>query len=422
MKRLVIIAGIVYPESTPPGKIAMQFAEVLKKKFDVSMIIMQSSLLQLDGKEHNGIKLFSVLGLRYFLELWFQNKFNNTKYFFMRKVSKYAVIFLKVLGRIQNMVIFPNNLQWYYKGALRKLIYLNNQKKIDVIFSICNPFPAHMAAMKFKENNIDVRWVTYTVDPYATSERLNNIALLPKYRNKYNTEYESMVYSIADYNLVSEEVYQFESNLFCDFKHKTKSLPYLIFKPEKKSKNYFDNSKINLVYTGRFYKDIRNPDYFLESISKIYNNSIQMHLFSQSNCENIIDMHINNSGGRIVKHPLVSANEVINVLLDANILINIGNSNSSFKPSKIFEYISTGKPIINFYRNNNLDEVLLKYPLALQINEDTKTPIESAQIIEDFCLKAIGNELRWEEIEALYPLNSSINITSILLNAFKISR
>lgn len=418
MKRLVIIAGIVYPDPTPPGKIALQFAEVLKKHFDVSMIIMQSSLVQIDNEEINGIKLYSVFGLRYFLELWFQNIFNNTKYLPIKKLSKLSVILLKGIGRIQSMVIFPNNLRWYYKGTLRKLKKLNSEQKIDVIFSICSPFPAHMAAQKFKEMNKEVKWVTYTVDPYATSERLNNIALFQKYRNNYNLKFESLIYSKSDYNLVSEEVFQFESNLFEEYKHKTTSLPYLLSKPGEKSGNYFEKTKVNLVFAGRFYEDIRNPDFLLASFLKISDNSIQLHLFSQSNCEHIVDQYINISGGRIIKHPLVSIDEVLNVLLDADVLINVGNSNSSFKPSKTFEYISTGKPIINFYRNNNFDEVLLKYPLAIQINENEQTHLESSRQIEEFCLKNNGKSLRWEEIESIYPFHSSTSFNSILMNAF----
>lgn len=417
MKKLVIIAGVVYPEPSPPGKIALQFANILKNDYNITMVIMQTSLNKVDNVDMSNIKFYSVFGLRLYIENFFLNKYSKTRFYPIKLFCKLGVIILKSIGRMQNMLLFPNNLRWYYKGALRKLLKINKIEKIDIIFSICYPFSAHLAALKFKQKNKNVKWITYTVDPYSTSERLNNIALFPKYRNKYNSSYEHYIYSKSDYNLVSEEIFQTESTIINRFKFKTSSIPYLLSEPQKKSISFLDKSYINLIFAGRFYKDIRNPIFLLSSFLNVNNNSIILHLFSQSNCEVIIDEYIKKANGRIIKHNYVSQKEIMSVLVDADILINVGNSTSSFKPSKIFEYISTGKPIINFYRNNNLDDVLIKYPNSLQINEDEKTHHESAKLIEHFCLSQKGKYLEWNKIEEIYPLNSSKNIKNILMKA-----
>jgi len=417
MKKLVIIAGVVYPEPSPPGKIALQFANILKNDYNITMVIMQTSLNKVDNVDMSNIKFYSVFGLRLYIENFFLNKYSKTRFYPIKLFCKFGVIILKSIGRIQNMLLFPNNLRWYYKGALRKLLKINKIEKIDIIFSICYPFSAHLAALKFKQKNKNVKWITYTVDPYSTSERLNNIALFPKYRNKYNSSYEHYIYSKSDYNLVSEEIFQTESTIINRFKFKTSSIPYLLSEPQKKSISFLDKSYTNLIFAGRFYKDIRNPIFLLSSFLNVNNNSIILHLFSQSNCEVIIDEYIRKANGRIIKHNYVSQKEIMSVLVDADILINVGNSTSSFKPSKIFEYISTGKPIINFYRNNNLDDVLIKYPNSLQINEDEKTHHESAKLIEHFCLSQKGKYLEWNKIEEIYPLNSTKNIKNILMKA-----
>ena len=49
----------------------------------------------------------------------------------------------------------------------------------------------------------------------------------------------------------------------------------------------------------------------------------------------------------------VSHTVAIQYMSEADFLLNIGNSISSMVPSKIFEYISTGKPIISIYSNIN---------------------------------------------------------------------
>ncbi len=315
------------------------------------------------------------------------------------------------------MIIFPNNLRWHYRKAYKKLIQLHEEEEIECIFSLCSPFSAHLAAKDFKKRFKDVHWVTYTVDPFATSERLNDIALCPNYKNKKNEIIERQVYQQADINFVSEEIYETEKALLKDMENKTIPLPYTLKKPFGNKREYFSKNKINILYAGRFYKDLRNPEYFLNSFLNINNENIILHLYSVSNCEDLIDSIIKESRGRIIKHPQVSVDEINNILLDADILINVGNSVPEFKPSKTFEYVSTGKPVINFYRNGLIDETLNYFPLAIQINEDKMSLKESSRLIETFCFMNKGKMVEWVEIEKIYQKHSYSNIKNALLSA-----
>lgn len=57
---------------------------------------------------------------------------------------------------------------------------------------------------------------------------------------------------------------------------------------------------------------------------------------------------------------------------NADVLLSIGNKESPMAPSKIYEYISTGKPIIHFYTwdKDPCIEPLKKYGNAILINEN----------------------------------------------------
>ena len=59
-------------------------------------------------------------------------------------------------------------------------------------------------------------------------------------------------------------------------------------------------------------------------------------------------------------------------MLEADVLINIGSSVDTMVPSKIFEYMATGKPIISFFRHDTEPSIhyLGHYPLTLLIKED----------------------------------------------------
>lgn len=106
---------------------------------------------------------------------------------------------------------------------------------------------------------------------------------------------------------------------------------------------------------------------------------------------------------------------------EADILVNIGNAVYNQMPSKIFEYISTGKPIVNIYRSPECPTLryLEKYPLALNIPEtDVETnPAESAERVRSFCLEKKGQRVSAEEIARLYRGNTYETLAEKLLEA-----
>ena len=55
---------------------------------------------------------------------------------------------------------------------------------------------------------------------------------------------------------------------------------------------------------------------------------------------------------------LLSLSYIVILILSDFLILNIGNSNDDFTPSKTFEYIATGKPIVNFYYGKEPDNIL----------------------------------------------------------------
>lgn len=418
MKHLVIIAGIVWPQSSPTGKSALQYANMLKNEYDITILFMQNSLDEIEGTVINGISYYSVFGRRVYIENWFRNKENYVKNKMGKQILKLLLTATKAFGRIESMLLFPNNSRWFYKKAYEKLYEINKQKKIDCIFTICSPFAAHMAGKKYKENNLDIRWITYTVDPFTSGMRANNIYLFPKLHTNRNLKEEQNVYRKADYNLVSEEIYDNNKDVFSLAAEKTNPLPYLIKKIPQTEGEHFPKDKINLLFAGRFYKEIRNPEYLLKLFIAMNDDNILLHLYSKSDCEDLVDSYISKSKGRIIKYSQVSATEIKKIMMSADIMVNVGNSISEFKPSKTFEYISTGMPIINIYENGLIDNVLEKYPLAIQV-EKTNSYMENSIKIRDFCINFKNRKLSYEDIEKLYERHSFGKIKDALLTALE---
>jgi hypothetical protein len=116
---------------------------------------------------------------------------------------------------------------------------------------------------------------------------------------------------------------------------------------------------------------------------------------------------------------VVDSLEIKKVYASADFLVNLGNSILEFKPSKTFEYISTGKPIIHFYRNGIIDEDLMRYPFSLQVDARVEVCINKNKINE-FIFQNRDKILNEKEICDRFYKYSSTNIKNILFNSVKI--
>jgi hypothetical protein len=415
VKHLVLIAGVYYPNPSPTGKCAMQYIELLKENYEIDVIYMQADLKKIYGEVVDGVKLYGLSNWRLLIETWFQEQYKKTANKLLRRLFTTGILIMKAIGRIQSMVLFPNNLRWFYKKAFNTLQDINNVKSIDVVFTVNSPFSAHIAGMKYKLKFPQTKWITYTVDPFSSSDINKRLFIFPKLKAQMDFVVEKNIYNLADFNYVSEEVYKTDINVYKEALSKTEPLPYMLTKILAGQQEYFSKDKINLLFAGRFYKIIRNPEYLLKIILALQNKNIVLHLYSVSDCEGIINEYVSNSEGRIIIHKQVGMEKIRKIMIKADFLINVGNSIAEFKPSKTFEYISARKPIINFYQHGLSDDVLDKYPLALQIDQNKTDIFKGARLVEKFIIENYGKNLPWSEIEELYGKHLSKNIKKRLI-------
>ena len=104
------------------------------------------------------------------------------------------------------------------------------------------------------------------------------------------------------------------------------------------------------------------------------------------------------------------------MISNAQVLISIGNANTDMVPSKIFEYMATGKPIIHFYstERDSCIQYYKKYPLSLLIKEDNSYMQDNADRIIEFISKVLGKTLQYKEVESMFPLNTPVYTVRII--------
>lgn len=338
-------------------------------------------------------------------------RINNFK--INRKIKKFLIFLIKVLfyplhyldrhfGLIYGNAWVPN----LYK-FINKRENLNNY---DILISIGNPFSNIKCAYNIKKKFPHLKLLLIEFDLYAYNpvELINDTK-----KNNYfglRLSEEKNWYSISDYIIVINEMYNTiknsELNKWIN-KVYPMYMPNLCRLNDNKAKYIFGkyNNSVNIVYTGMFYEDIRNPKFSLALFNVLCkkNPKIKLHIVGFG-CEKIVNKFQDAMGENLIVYGHRNKQFSTNARYSADILLNISNKTISQVPSKLFEYIGSCKPIINIYTLDDdiCKEYLDKYPFAISIKEDWYQINKLADEIYEFIIKYKGKSCEWDEIKTQY--------------------
>lgn len=393
MNHMVILLGGFYPKPSATGICAEKIIKLLQEEYDIEVICCATST-DVSSFSYKGMNIHLIGSSFLLMQNWLKEK----GFSILLGISK-------IPSYIMRQFLDPNVLHWYVNYARKELEKIEANRHIDAIISFGAPMAAHRAVFDFRRKHPDIRWITCSYDSYGVQN---------KYR-KRNCEYERQTMDAADCNLVSEEIFK-------NCKHLTENssgiylpFPYLINvekNTNESSHKHLLDDKINLVYAGSFYKEIRNPEYLLKLVGFLQDDVV-LHLFCSSDCNSLINRYVANSNGKIIKHPLVSQDTINEIYTEADVLVNVGNNLAEFKPSKTFEYISKLKPIINIYYDGFFDEVLSKYPYCIQICNSSRIE-ENINLVQRFINDSQNAKITEDSISGLMEKHGSKNILSIL--------
>ncbi len=265
--------------------------------------------------------------------------------------NKYFYSFLKKIYRFTFKIFAWPDYSMFWLFSIYK-----NRKKInidyDLMISVSLPFSSHIAAYIINKKN-NKEWIMDIGDPFTLkNDAPENNKILYGYLNKY---YENKFYSLADKILFThEDSMNAHINYFDIDSNKTDiANPISNFKEEIfiKSLNYNYNSlPVKFGYFGIFTKGVRSPKNLINYLKEI--KDIEFHWYVNDDSKN--EVIINTIESQSIFHPLVSRNEALKKMSDSvHCLLSIGNLNTTQIPSKVIEYISTGKPIIHFTEIEN---------------------------------------------------------------------
>ena len=80
---------------------------------------------------------------------------------------------------------------------------------------------------------------------------------------------------------------------------------------------------------------------------------ITLKLYAKGNCGSMIDVAKKSCHSEITANGIIDKEKLLKEYQNADILVNISNHKLKATPSKVFELLSTGKPVLNIVHDKN---------------------------------------------------------------------
>lgn len=375
MRKKIVFIVSSYPPSISGGAVVIsKICNRLAVDNEVFVIKTDSFALSMLPTEQNDVKIYNS-----------NRNSKNIKSLFYRSLRAVITRFNRFINS-QLLLIGELRIDAHlrYTSVYKTVMKINP----DLIVSVSYPFFNHVILNKLKK--INALRVNLYFDPFYNNEQygLKSNKFLMRFEERIISSSDFILlpdfilsdYNNGDFNIRKESLIQFQLPLIddndrCESPSQTKEL-----------------EKIDCLYLGTLYEDIRNPEYMFRLWSVISSHKIlltckgkKMGNFAPDyfkNWEKKLSQKLN-LGNEI------SYEEAKELMQKAKVLVNISNKTINQMPSKIIEYINTGKPIINFYKNSEALDVKLidKYPLGLNIKEDFENINSNSKIVESFIIE-----------------------------------
>ena len=414
---IVFVLGSFYPRGSAVGNCVLNVAIELAQKQNVTVICKRSSFDIEDEYCFKGIRVVLVDTYLSRLRLRLENiKVGG-------KIVRYqlAVLSLFILKSVEFFMrltlwkFFDGLIISSYKRAIERT---HDQSNIHILVPCVSPIEACIASIKFKNNYPNIHLV-----PYMFDTLVGNISF---YRNSNLLArlYRGTHFKVEENILLNSDRVICMKHFFDDISrnHLNTSNLYVAEHPLLVP-DYFSgvgtecSDRINLVFTGALYRKIRNPSTLLSVLEELFKRlpQLEAHFYGGGDCNSIMEEFSRSHSGKFFYHGIVSLREAKLAQSKATALLSIGNSTNFQLPSKIFEYISSFKPIIHFAMNSRDSsiDILRKYPNHLIIDQETDTFITIAEKVIQF-LESPKSEIEFADLSSKY-IDASPSYTADLI-------
>lgn len=389
--KVLFVLKEYYPKPAPTGVCVQNVQRGLLK------LGIKSDVLQLgedDGlvgeNEYGNIYSINTVPLRY------DTTKRNVALFYLRKIPlffKWPIFSYRTIRR--------------YKEWIKKL---NEKELYGAIIGVVLPVETVMASKEFGN------FILYELDSIVNNpEYKRGVKKFFQRRLRY---IEKRIYNKAQLiiHLENNREYYTKNDKYNTYKKKFvyTDVPNLIeLKGVSLKKNEVlcpSSNQYNITYLGSLFPDYRSPEYIISIIKKASESvDVCCTFYSRGACEDIIEQSEREKPNIIRKGGYVEHSIVSDIICRADFLLSIGNKltgDDYSLPSKVIEYISSGKPIIHVSggKNDSAVSYLEKYGLACIIDPNNSIE-ENTKKLVSFLKERKGEYRAFQDLRVLFEKN-----------------
>lgn len=388
--RILVLHDEIYPNASANARIAYCVIDELLKHEDVQITILGRAIKQEQRAPY--YKNCLVIHEPYLRQL----KADEAR----RKAGKWQKL---------RYLYYPRTILAYFAKQPDQFAYeaiqwvKHNAHNFDVILAFTMPFYTLELATLVKDK---VPFVFYQME--TTHNRGTIHSGLYRISQDLITKWSAAASRIIATSILYST---YDKPTISQFKPKVRIAEFPNVRPHKEIQQTervkLSSDTCNVVYVGQFYPGYRDPHYVFSIFEQLVNTNIHLHLYGKIQGQYPADFYnryFKNQIPNIHYHGLVSPFEADAAMQAADILLHIGNIDPATLPSKILDYISSGKPILNVSLIPDCPTIALleKYPLKYNLYTGEPITSEVVQNIKSFCEQNRGVQIPFEKIEPLY--------------------
>lgn len=271
-------------------------------------------------------------------------------------------------------------------------------KNIDVVVPVVGELAAADAAITIRNRYWpNAKLIPYLLDPIVERETFSKTFIGER------ISFEEALFRNSDAVVTTPILRNIKANSVFASKIEAVEFPGIVCNCEQCSNEQnFVSGPLRLVFAGTLFPDIRKPDVVLEAFSGISKEKAQLFI-AGAGCEEVVSYWSERSDGSIVSLGKLSLGESEKLVSSADILVNIGNSVTNQLPSKIFDYFSLGKPILNFCKACDCPTLsyMSRYPLAFSVMEASPI-LQIREQVEQFVVEKGRERISFDEVESVF--------------------
>jgi len=242
--------------------------------------------------------------------------------------------------KIFNQFIFPDLRTEWYPFARSKINNLAKKYRFDAVISSHEPGVDLLLGL-YAKKKFGMNFIADLGDPLVTPYS-------PNWRKKWDSKFERYIMHNADKIVVTNDNVQ---KLLCSEHNVDDDLKIMLIPqgfPEEKFYTTFNSialpsGMLNIVYTGNFYHDFRNPNNFACALKLLNDKNIALTIVGDNHQFLPLFSEIPNVRmfGKTEHFSCLALQK------EADVLLNIGNVQDYQLPGKIYEYLGAKKPIFH---------------------------------------------------------------------------